>query len=65
LIGFIKTGLKYVNIYVAATKADGEKVDPSAIVANVYLVSQSDGSESAISGSPFTMVKKQSKTGWF
>lgn len=61
----IKTGLKYVNIYVAATKADGEKIDPSACQANVYLVNQADGTEAAISGSPFAMVKKQAKTGFY
>lgn len=61
----VKTGLKYVNIYVAATKADGTKIDPSVCNANVYLVNQADGTEAAISGSPFAMVKKQSKTGFY
>lgn len=61
----VKTGLKYVNVYVAATKADGTKIDPSVCNANVYLVNQADGTEAAISGSPFAMVKKQSKTGFY
>lgn len=65
IVGTIKVGWKYIVIYVACTKADSEKIDPSAIVMNVYQVSESAGTEAAISGSPFTMVKKQSKTGWF
>lgn len=65
MIGKVKTGLKYINIYVAATKADGTKIDPSVCNANVYKVNQADGTEAAVSGSPFAMVKKQAKLGWY
>jgi hypothetical protein len=55
----------YVPFEVNCCKADGTKYDPTSISLNVYEEGGADGTfdNSAITGSPFTPAKINSKTG--
>jgi len=65
LISFEKVGTKYLSISLAVTKSDWSKIDPTSAVLNVYKIDPDAGTRAAISGSPFTMTKQESKTGWY
>lgn len=65
MISFEKVGTKYLAVSIAATTAEGAKIDPTSAVLNVYKIDPDAGTRAAISGSPFTLTKQESKTGWF